>query len=228
MVTAGIYLVTNALDGRVYVGQSTNIFNRWSAHKTSKSKHSHIDCAIRKYGVSTFSIEVLQTVPRDSRIYEVLNTLEVQFIKKYDATNPLKGYNITVGGKNAPISEETKKKMSAAKVGKSTWTKGKHLSEEHRKHLSEAWQDGKIRSRYKRTDEQKKAQAGRRSRPVCCIETGEIFSSVRLASAKTHICETSIASACRGVLQSAGTLHWEYLPIKSLTITSDKKIVDRD
>jgi hypothetical protein len=41
------------------------------------------------------------------------------------------------GKKRAPFSEETKRKMSKAKKGKTTWNKGKHHSEETRKKLSE-------------------------------------------------------------------------------------------
>ena len=58
------------------------------------------------------------------------------------------------GKKHGPVSEETKRKMSESKKGcipwnkgGSSWSKGKHLSEEHKKRLSEAHK-GKLKCKH--------------------------------------------------------------------------------
>ncbi len=46
---------------------------------------------------------------------------------------------------------------------------------------------------------------------VRLIETGEIFDSVKEASIKKNVCESSIGSCCNGRLKRAGGFHWEFL-----------------
>ena len=60
----GIYLITNKINGKQYVGQSGNINRRFLEH-SYKGKESRIplDVAIKKYGKDNFKFEILEECP---------------------------------------------------------------------------------------------------------------------------------------------------------------------
>ncbi len=137
-----IYLVTNKITGKQYVGQTTRtIKERWADHcSLTKSKHrSALRSAIAKYGPENFSIEGIDF----ALSLEELNQKEVDWINKLKTLAP-SGYNLDSGGKNKKVHELTKLKMSIAKIGISRpWTNeqkiamstkklGKPLSLKHR------------------------------------------------------------------------------------------------
>ena len=149
--TGVIYLITNTLNGKNYVGKTKQkLEKRITQHKyDSRKGRLGLGAAIRKYGWENFSVEVLETCP-----VEMLNEREKFFIAKLNTQVP-NGYNLTDGGDTAlNISEETRARMSAAKKGKPSNRKGLPLTEEHKakiaaskkgtpahnkgKHLSEA------------------------------------------------------------------------------------------
>lgn len=94
----GIYVITNKINGKQYVGQSTNIQKRWYDHR-SKSMHPrkkdeyrnllYID--IRTYGLENFEIEILEECEK-----EELKEKEIFWIEKLNTFN--NGYNNTPGG----------------------------------------------------------------------------------------------------------------------------------
>lgn len=109
-----IYKITNKLNGKSYIGQTTQTLSqRWYQHKyNSKDKDTKLARAIRKYGISNFSISTIYETDN----YEDLNKMEEIFISQYNTTK--KGYNIRTGGANSPRSEETKRKLSESRKGK--------------------------------------------------------------------------------------------------------------
>lgn len=126
-------------NGKCYVGQAriirgqtpiTSMNARWSGHvNKSKSKYSHFfQNAITKYGSENFQHEILEVIEGEN--WDLANDREQFWISEKNCLSP-NGYNSTIGGDNGKMCEETKKKISESK-------KGKKLSEEHRKHLSEA------------------------------------------------------------------------------------------
>ena len=90
-----IYKITNNINGKVYIGQTTRtIKDRWKQHiNDSKSKTNlpYFHKAINKYGPENFSIEKIIEAPQSE-----LDELEIFYIKKYDSYN--NGYNMTLGG----------------------------------------------------------------------------------------------------------------------------------
>ena len=62
----GIYKIINKINGKCYIGQSTQIEKRWSKHKntshnqTSKAYDYPLYRAFRKYGIENFSFEILE------------------------------------------------------------------------------------------------------------------------------------------------------------------------
>lgn len=105
-MTGYIYIHTNKINGKKYVGQTIQKRpeDRW--HGGANYCHSRkFYNAIKKYGWDNFDHEVIPAFP------EELDFLEIEFIKKYDTIN--NGYNLCSGGnKNKIVSEETRKKLS--------------------------------------------------------------------------------------------------------------------
>jgi len=148
----GIYKITNKLNGKSYIGQSKNVNSRIKAH-CRKSRVLVINKAIQKYGVDNFEFEVVLYCDIDS-----LDYYEKRLISHYNTISP-NGYNIDVGGKDRRIAESTKKKLSNSMKGRyvgennpfygkthneqsikliSIANKGKTISDEHRKIISES------------------------------------------------------------------------------------------
>ena len=59
----GVYLIKNNLNGKCYVGSSSNIIERWSKHKspsTWKNRNNDLYKDFQEYGLDNFSFEVLE------------------------------------------------------------------------------------------------------------------------------------------------------------------------
>lgn len=110
MLVSGIYKITNIINGKIYIGKTTKtIEERFKEHvKTAKlGKGYNLHKAIRKHGQENFKIEVIFVNSSN----EILNKMEMFFIKKFQSHNPLKGYNMTLGGEGGNMTEETKQKL---------------------------------------------------------------------------------------------------------------------
>lgn len=91
-IMTGIYKFTNKINGKSYIGQSTNIRKRYKAHKNKSSEHSLFHEAIKEFGFENFDFSVIETCSS-----ECLNEKEVFYIKEYNTLFP-NGYNVSVGG----------------------------------------------------------------------------------------------------------------------------------
>jgi group I intron endonuclease len=152
--TGDIYLITNKVNGKRYVGQTLSYYsnnllngtqNRWKKH-VNNTKNKIDSCpilekAIRKYGKDNFSVETLLTCDID-----MLNDFEGRMIMIYGTLVP-NGYNILNEGKNGRTHHNlTKEKMSLTRTGKkhSKTTKeliglkhkGKEITDDHKKQVS--------------------------------------------------------------------------------------------
>ena len=101
----GIYKITNILDKKVYIGQSTNIKRRWEEHKKNVYKKDihRLYEAFRKYGMKNFKFEIIEIINNneqkiDGDLHYKLDLLEAKYIREYDAENPDKGYNSKPNG----------------------------------------------------------------------------------------------------------------------------------
>lgn len=98
---SGIYVITNNINGKQYVGLSKNIIRRWNDHKNKAIhpiKKDDIDKplykAMRKYGTNNFSIKILEEI--DSNNIEDMKEKEKFYIAKLDLY--YSGYDATFGG----------------------------------------------------------------------------------------------------------------------------------
>ena len=99
-VICGVYKIENKINGKVYVGQSTNVYRRFSEHKY-KAENSRIplDVAIKKYGFENFSFCVLEECDKDS-----LNEKESFWIGYFQSD--VFGYNCNKGGDFQSLGED--------------------------------------------------------------------------------------------------------------------------
>lgn len=107
-VVSGLYKITNLISGKVYIGQSGNIFLRWKAH-VCKSLFA-IGSAINKHGVENFDFDILVLCSKGT----CLDDLEKNGIAAFDSLSP-RGYNLDVGaGLNPFASGESRARHLAA------------------------------------------------------------------------------------------------------------------
>lgn len=148
-----IYSITNAINGKRYIGQTIrSLEQRWYDHcydAENSNKNFHFYKAIRKYGHENFMIETIEEISDTS----LLDEREIYWIAFYNTFN--NGYNSTIGGggnkgykhsdeirekikKNQTgrsPSQNTREKMRQKKIGRSPWNKGK-------KGVQVAWNKG--------------------------------------------------------------------------------------
>lgn len=141
-----IYCVTCLVNGKWYFGQTMrNIAIRFKDHLRHRGDYK-FHRAIRKYGEENFSIEEVMHVeaPTKEELKAKLDFLEKHFIQRYDTRR--NGYNSTDGGEGIlmPRTEEWKRKISISLMGHPGALKGKHLSEESKRLMSERMKGKKL------------------------------------------------------------------------------------
>lgn len=114
-----IYCWTNLINGKVYIGQTTDrrgIMKRYADHKNysvnvnSPNYNKPLPSAIRKYGINNFKLEVIDVADT----IEELNKKEMYYIEKYGSLINRNGYNIREGGNNTTLTKDIRDKMSKA------------------------------------------------------------------------------------------------------------------
>jgi len=114
-----VYLVTNKINGKQYVGQTTKTLEaRWFDHNQTRKNPSckYLYSAIQKYGVENFQVETLVIV--DSK--EEMDRNERGLIAALGTKAP-KGYNLTDGGDGAQgfvFTLEQRNKISRGLLGR--------------------------------------------------------------------------------------------------------------
>lgn len=137
-----IYKITNVINNKAYIGQTTTTLNkRIKVHLCdSKTKNYPLYYAIRKYGWSNFKVKVIDIVDN----IKVLNEKERYWIEEFSSLCP-NGYNLMSGGSHGMHSKKTKHKMSLSRIGHkvseitrqriSQSNKGRKNSEEHKQKI---------------------------------------------------------------------------------------------
>lgn len=135
-----VYVVTNTVNGKQYVGQTTQaLAKRWAGHTSRSNKQCRaLWNAIQKYGAGAFTLATVDSgTDKDD-----LDAKETEWVSRLGTVSPA-GYNLTTGGgssgKPSPetielrrmallghtTSQETRDLIRAAQVGRP-------LTHEHR------------------------------------------------------------------------------------------------
>lgn len=98
MIISGVYKITNKINGKIYVGKSKDVENRWKQHQRL-SEDSLLHIAMRKYGIKNFEFELLEACPISE-----LDKKEMEYIRRLNTfvgrghRSDAWGYNLTLGG----------------------------------------------------------------------------------------------------------------------------------
>ena len=181
-----IYLVTNKLNNKIYVGKTTQTFRKRKLQHLSvarrKNDKSYFHNAIRKYGEKNFKWCILCKCYSEME----LNLIEKLYIDIYDTYNS--GYNLTLGGEGISgwkHSDITKKKLS--KKSKECWLNEDYINkvntEERNKKIAETmsriqlenWNDNEWRQ--KRIKNIRKANTSIEHRKNCKERMDKLYES---------------------------------------------------
>ena len=229
--------------GKVYIGiTSMPVKRRWDNGR-GYINNKYFYRAICKYGWDNFEHVILFEGLRK----EEACLMEKCYIALYDSINSDKGYNINLGGYvlseetkkkigdsqrgekhhlyGKHLSEETKRKMSEQRKGRTPWNKGKTFSDEYKQNMSNItkgrtpWNKGKSLSEEhkKRIGEAKKGKNNPSAKRVICLNTLDIFDTMKDAGIHFNVNPKYICDCCKGRQKTAGKhpetkerLRWMY------------------
>lgn len=223
----GIYKITNKINGKSYIGKSINIERRFREHKyISSETNKNLVMAYKKYGKENFEFSILEECCERE-----LNEKEIYYISTLKPE-----YNRTTGGDGSSghiINEKTRELLR--KKGKEQWNKmseeekekilkhnlktkkGHFVSEKTKEKLRLAnlgkKQSQETINKRKQTliklKENGYVQTNENHRKkVICIETGEIFNSLKDAENKYNL--STLCGHLKGKYNTCKGKHYEY------------------
>lgn len=206
MYNSGIYKITNLINKKIYIGSAINFKSRKQNHfnKLKNNNHDNIylQRAYNKYGKDNFKFEIIEFVELKENLIK-----REQFWIDYYSINNL--YNICPTAGNSlgrKLSNETKnkigKKSKNRKFSKECLL-NKSINPKNRAKL------GLIKNLF--TSENISGKNNYASRRVICIETKEIFDTLKDAGIKYNRTSQAIGKNCLGKTSHCAGLHWKYL-----------------
>ena len=226
-----IYKITNIINNKCYIGQTTIGYNkRYKAkgngieriyyhniHCKNNNRYynNHLIKSIEKYGFNAFEVIEIFDIAFSKK---ELDIKEKHYIKQFNSIS--NGYNHVEGGSGVKLfgednpfygkhhTKESRDRISNNHIdvnGENNPMYGKHHTEEARKKMGEAKKGKKC------------GKDNPNAKAVICITTNKIFETA-LEGAKYYNIKSSgdISSCCRGKLKSAGKLNgvklvWKFL-----------------
>lgn len=213
-----VYCFTNKINGKKYVGLTSNVKQRHRQHKSTRNRCPVFSNAIKKYGFENFDFEVL--VEDLSR--EEASRFEIKFIKEFNTLVP-NGYNRTEGGDSSVkhTKETIEKIIEKNRIWRLTNNhpmKGKRHSEETKKLLSELafkrtnrpsgsnhWNYGKKASESTRQKMSVSNALGNNgfAKKIIDLNTNTIYSCIEEAKEVYKISHSFISMVCSGKRKSS-------------------------
>lgn len=218
-------------NGKVYIGiTAQNPSRRWRSGEGYKH-NAHFYSAIVKYGWDAITHEILSEGLTKDQACEIEKEMILQ-TKSYDREC---GYNQTFGGEAYEFTEDVKERMrqshprswlgrhhtegTKAKIKQAN--AGKVFSEEHKAKIKENHSHCKSFEGKRHTEESKRKISENHFRlygaenpaakKVKCIETGEIFGTLKEAAETKNASPNHISSCCHGHRKTCGGFHWEFV-----------------
>lgn len=115
----GIYIIKNLINGKTYVGSSTNIEQRWRDHiyclKNNRHANIHLQNDYNLFGIDVFKFDILKICPTETNnTKDWLYKNEKYFIHQYEKQGI--SYNITyTDNSQLPRGESKKRRLKARK-----------------------------------------------------------------------------------------------------------------
>lgn len=213
-----IYKVTNTIDNKVYIGQTSRSLSRRKTEHINQAKNKSRNCkyfhdALLKYGFENFAWEVLFT----TNDLNVLNAKEIEFIQEYNSFGD-GGYNLCLGGNSNAGYKHSPETILKMKQRRHTESSKQKLSLAHSgKILSDITKD-KIRqiNLGKKANSETKlkmslSQKDKGTKHILCIELNEVFPSLTSAAEKLNLSISHISMVCNGKRQSTGGYTFKFV-----------------
>lgn len=212
----GIYCIENTLNHKKYIGKAVNIDARWRVHRCElrKGKHpnKHLQSAWNKYGENAFIFYVIREVP-----IEMLEKAEIAEIERQEATK--KGYNITEGGegqRGRKLTDDQRKHLSEINQGAKNPNYGLKRSAETKRKMSEAMRGLKRKPLSKAHKKAISQKLKGKKRPyfdkaVYHVEADRIYKSITEAARNTGFSISGISKVCKGQRNSIYNNHFEFM-----------------
>ena len=193
-----IYLWTNLVNGKKYVGQTTCFHRRMKTYRYTYP-NAYMEHAVKKHGIDNFDITILERdVPLDK-----LDEREQYWLDYYQSYDMDKGYNI------CKIASTTK-----------GVTHTEEWCQEHSDYMKEKWKDAEYRNFWhNRMSGENNYFYGKRfsgdknghAKAVRCVELNKIYTTVQEASKCSGTSRQNISHVLNGRQETAGGYHWEYV-----------------
>ena len=140
---AGIYVIKNSINGKIYVGKSKNCYKRLHQHLSdirienrNCNENLHLLNVFKKYGEDNFEYYIVEKFDECEEIEQILSERELYWMKELDSLNREKGYNLRYDSQEkCYCSDETREKIG--KRVKKDWENGCHS--DHSEKLKEYW-----------------------------------------------------------------------------------------
>jgi group I intron endonuclease len=117
IVNIGIYRIYSKLNGKNYIGESLNISKRKWRHFSELSGGYHtnkyLQRHVNKYGVEDLGFEIIEFLPKDSKL---LFEREVFWIKFYKSNDYKLGFNLNEGGLGGASTTIKHKNFSLVRI----------------------------------------------------------------------------------------------------------------
>ena len=204
-----IYKHTNKINGKTYIGKTTDIRNRWRNNGIHYKTCPRFWSAIKHYGWDNFSHEILESNIPDNEVDEK----EKEYIQKYRTLENDFGYNLNNGGcgGNAWAGKTQEEKNIYKKQRREeTLSRGaewhKKLSDSQKK----SWENNKARK--EKLSNRMKGGNNPIARKCLCIETGIIYNSYADAAEACGYSRkngSKIGMVIRGERNIACGYHWK-------------------
>lgn len=125
----GVYTIENVVNGKKYIGSTSNYKRRFSTHKTrlnaGRHENSYLQNTFNSYGLKSLKFEILESLDRnhfgdDDEYRDALMRREIYWAEFYKTHNRKYGYNLAPIRRGGIMSEELKKKMSLLHRGENS------------------------------------------------------------------------------------------------------------
>lgn len=209
-----IYKVTNIINSKIYIGQTKRTLEKRRYFHLYESKHTRLDFhfyrAIKKYGQENF---LWETIDKAFSREELLDK-EIYWIKFYNSSHIDSGYNMTNGGEGfGSPTDQVKKSMGRNMVLEKNPFYGK-VHTENSRYLMAVANSNRKHNPHSDITKQKIRDAHlshkNKKRPIVCIETQQLFESIKLAADTIKVSSAAILYACKNDKGTCGGFHWKY------------------
>lgn len=201
-MAAGVYIITNTINGKTYIGAALDFEGRWNRHRSdlrlNRHHNLHLQRSWNKYGEEAFGFGVLEYLDNLDELYLAeqfwVNVYGEENKELYNIATPGKApmlgfavseetcHKISRGLKGKPKSEEHKRKLSEANKGQIPWNLGKNHTKEARWKMSLAQMGNTKTLGHKLSEEHVRKIIEANAKPYPAFthrETGEIIPAGR-------------------------------------------------